>query len=82
MHKYMSSLNLSGKQLLVVGDIDNSEEMQQAIRFIKRFEPDNLRTAAIIRLEDSDFKPDFYSEEIKGRSIILPWSLECYALNR
>ena len=79
MHKYLLSLNLSGKQLLLVGDLDNSEETQQAIQFIKRFKPDNLRTAALVHLEDSDLKPDFYGEEIKERSIILPWSLDCYA---
>ena len=75
MHRYLSSLNLSGKQVLLLGDINNSEEMHQAIQFIKRFEPDNLRTATLVHLEDSDFKPDFFGEK-KGRSIILPWNLE------
>jgi len=67
--------DLSGRRVLVVDDIADSEErMNMAAEYVRALNPLEVRTATLGRIKGSRFIPDFYGDEITRRPAILPWS--------
>lgn len=73
--KYPFSIDLSGRQVLVVDDItDTGESMHLALEYVMTLNPSDVRTATLRHIEGSKFIPDYYGDEISWRWVIFPWN--------
>lgn len=65
--------------MLIVDDItDTGESMKLAYDYVKSLSPSEIRTSAMLHITRSNFKPDFYSEEVneeKWAWFIFPWNV-------
>ena len=69
------NLDLSGKNILVVDDItDTGQSMILAIEHLKELNPKEIKTATMIHLKHSKYKPDFYGKEMDRAWIVFPWN--------
>lgn len=75
--RYGVDANLKGKDVLVVDDLtDTGESMSKAFEYIKEYSPNTVKTASLIHLENSDFKPDFFGETLdEWKWIVFPWNV-------
>ena len=73
------SLNLSGKNVLIVDDItDTGQSMKLAYDFVSKQKPESLKTAVMLHINRSSFKPDYYASEIDQKDwtwFIFPWNV-------
>ena len=71
-------LDLSGKKILVVDDItDTGESMRLATEHLKEKGPTEMRSATLLHIAHSKFKPDFYDvyvPEDQWTWFIFPWN--------
>ena len=68
-------MDLSDKRVLIVDDItDTGDSMDLAVKHIAELNPKELKTAALIHLSHSKYKPDFYGHERDWAWIIFPWN--------
>ncbi len=73
--KYPFKVDLMGRRVLVVDDIaDTGKSLIVATNYVRKLNPSEVRTATLILLKDSKFKPDFYGEEMTWRWVIFPWN--------
>jgi len=73
--KYPFSMDLTGRNVLVVDDItDTGESMMISVNYVKSLNPREVRTATLRHIEGSKFKPDYYAEDISWRWVIFPWN--------
>ncbi len=74
--KYPIKVDLTGRKVLVVDDItDTGKSMMTAVDYVKKLNPAEIRTAALLHIKDSKFLPDYYAEEIEWKWIIFPWNV-------
>ena len=73
------SLNLSGKNVLIIDDItDTGQSMKLAYDFVSKQKPESLKTAVMLHINRSSFKPDYYASEIDQKDwtwFIFPWNV-------
>ena len=59
----------------MVDDIsDTGKSLTVATKYIQTMNPSDVRTATLILLEGSSFKPDFYGEVNTWRWVVFPWN--------
>ncbi len=71
--------NIEGKRVLLVDDItDTGESLRIASEHVKSLKPGELKTATMLHITRSGFKPDFYAQEVDAKSwtwFIFPWNV-------
>jgi len=73
--RYPINADLSGKKVLIVDDItDTGESIMIAKEFVKKLNPEEIRTATIFHIKTSKFIPDYYSKKIDWIWVIWPWN--------
>ncbi len=73
--KYGSTYSLEGKRVLIVDDIsDTGESLTLARNYVESQKPTEVRTATLLTIKGSRFKPDYYAEEIDWAWIVFPWN--------
>jgi hypoxanthine phosphoribosyltransferase len=73
--KYGSTYNLEGKKVLIVDDIsDTGESLTLARNYVEAQKPKEIKTATLLTIKGSRFKPDYYAEEIEWAWIVFPWN--------
>ncbi|WP_297489286.1 phosphoribosyltransferase [Thermococcus sp.] len=73
--RYGSNYDLSGKKALVVDDIsDTGESLTLAKNYVEEKGPAEVRTATLLTIKGSRFRPDYYGEEIDWAWIVFPWN--------
>jgi len=74
--RYPIDVDLTGKKVLIVDDItDTGESMEIARDFVKKLNPEEIRTAAIFHFRHSKFVPDYYSKELVDWVWVMwPWN--------
>ncbi len=73
--RYGSNYDLSGKKALVVDDIsDTGESLTLAKNYVEERGPAEVRTATLLTIKGSRFRPDYYGEEIDWAWIVFPWN--------
>ncbi|WP_297417377.1 phosphoribosyltransferase [Thermococcus sp.] len=73
--KYGSNYNLEGKKVLIVDDIsDTGESLTLAKNYVESQKPTETRTATLLTIMGSRFKPDYYGEEIDWTWVVFPWN--------
>lgn len=73
--KYPLETDLSGLKVLIVDDIsDTGKSLTVASSHIKKLNPSIIKTATLIFLTGSKFKPDFYGVEMIWRWVVFPWN--------
>ena len=73
--KYGSNYDLSGKRVLIVDDIsDTGESLTLAKNYVESQKPAEIRTATLLTIKGSRFRPDYYGEEIDWAWIVFPWN--------
>jgi hypoxanthine phosphoribosyltransferase len=70
-------LDISGMNILLVDDVDDSgETLQLALEHIKRFNPAQIKVAVLHHKQISTITPDYYAQKIvKWRWITYPWAI-------
>lgn len=72
------NVDVSGKKVLVLDDItDTGDSMHLAREHISSLEPDDVRTATLLHIPHSKFKPDFVARELaegEWHWFIFPWN--------
>ena len=73
------SLDLSGKNVLIVDDItDTGQSMKLAYDYVVKQQPKALKTAVMLHITRSSFNPDYYASEIEEKEwtwFIFPWNV-------
>ncbi|WP_456365712.1 phosphoribosyltransferase [Thermococcus sp.] len=73
--RYGSNYDLSGKKALVVDDIsDTGESLTLAKNYVEEKGPAEVRTATLLTIKGSHFRPNYYGEEIDWAWIVFPWN--------
>ena len=73
--KYGSNYSLEGKRVLIVDDIsDTGESLTLAKNYVESQKPAEIRTATLLTIKGSRFKPDYYGGEIDWAWIVFPWN--------
>jgi len=73
--KYPFNIDLTGRRVLVVDDIaDTGKSLIVATDYVRKLNPSEVKTATLILLKGSKFKPDFYGDEQTWRWVIFPWN--------
>lgn len=74
--KYPLVANLNGKKILVVDDItDTGKSLITSAEYLKQFNPKEMRVAVMQYILKSEFKPDYFAEEVKVWTwFIYPWN--------
>jgi len=73
--RYPIDVDLTGKKVLIADDItDTGDSMIIAKEFVKKLNPEEIRTAAIFHIKTSKFVPDYYSKEIDWVWVMWPWN--------
>jgi len=70
--------DIEGKDVLIVDDItDTGESLKLAFEHALSLNPRNLRTATMLHINHSAFKPDYYASEIPKEGwkwFVFPWN--------
>ena len=67
------NIDLTDKRILIADDItDTGQSMELAKEHIKELNPKKIKTATLLHIKTSKYKPDFYWEEIDWSWIISP----------
>ncbi|WP_457742455.1 phosphoribosyltransferase [Thermococcus sp.] len=73
--RYGSTYNLEGKKVLIVDDIsDTGESLTLAKNYVESQKPEEVRTATLLTIKGSRFKPTYYGDEIEWAWIVFPWN--------
>ncbi len=73
--KYGSTYSLEGKRVLIVDDIsDTGESLTLARNYVEGQKPAEVKTATLLTIKGSRFRPDYYAEEIDWAWIVFPWN--------
>ena len=73
--RYPINADLTGKKVLIADDItDTGDSMMIAKEFVKKLNPEEIKTAAIFHIKTSKFVPDYYSKEIDWVWVMWPWN--------
>jgi len=73
--KYGSTYSLEGKKVLIVDDIsDTGESLTLARNYVEGQKPAEVKTATLLTIKGSRFRPDYYAEEIDWAWIVFPWN--------
>jgi hypoxanthine phosphoribosyltransferase len=75
--KYPISLDLTGKNVLIVDDVtDSGESLQVTKEHVRTMNPKELKTATIWCFDKTpdDKLSDFYVERLPWRWIVFPWN--------
>jgi hypoxanthine phosphoribosyltransferase len=74
--RYPLTADLRGKKLLVVDDItDTGKSLLVSTDYLKKFNPEEMKTATMQYIPTSKFRPDYYGEEVKVWTwFIYPWN--------
>ena len=73
--KYPLETDLTGLKVLIVDDIsDTGKSLTVATLHVKKLNPKEVKTATLIYLTGSNFKPDYYGKEITWRWVVFPWN--------
>ncbi len=74
--KYGTNYDLSRKKVLIVDDIsDTGESLTLAKNYVESKSPAEVRTATLLTIRGSRFKPEYYGgEEIDWAWIVFPWN--------
>ncbi|MBN1682521.1 phosphoribosyltransferase [Candidatus Bathyarchaeota archaeon] len=73
--KYPLETDLSGLKVLIVDDIsDTGKSLTVATLHVEKLNPKEVKTATLIYLTGSNFKPDYYGNEITWRWVVFPWN--------
>ncbi|MEE9173704.1 MAG: phosphoribosyltransferase [Thermoplasmata archaeon] len=71
--------DIAGRKVLIVDDItDTGESLELATRHVGKAGPSELRSATLLHITHSKFKPDFYEVEVPQEEwtwFIFPWNL-------
>jgi len=74
--RYPLKMDLTGRKVLVVDDItDTGKSLMVAVEHINALNPSEIRTATLLCIRGSQFRPDYYAEEIDWKWIIFPWNV-------
>lgn len=77
--KNKPTLFIEGKKVLLVDDItDTGESMILAKEYLETFSPAEVKTAAMLHINRSEFIPDYYAEEVDSKKwtwFIFPWNV-------
>lgn len=72
------NVDVNGKKVLVLDDItDTGESMRLALEHIRSLNPGEVRTATLLHIPHSKFKPDFIAQELaegEWHWFIFPWN--------
>jgi hypothetical protein len=73
--KYGFDYDLDGKKVLIVDDIaDTGESLTLAKNYIESKNPKEVKTATLLTIKTSKFRPDYFGEEIDWAWIVFPWN--------
>lgn len=73
--KYGSNYSLEDKKVLIVDDIsDTGESLTLAKNYVESQNPAEIRTATLLTIKGSHFKPDYDGGEIDWAWIVFPWN--------
>jgi hypoxanthine phosphoribosyltransferase len=74
--RYPLELDFSEKRILVVDDItDTGKSLIETTRYLGRLHPLEMKTATLQFIPQSQFKPDYYVEEVQDWTwFIYPWN--------
>lgn len=73
--KFPLEVDLTGLKVLIVDDIsDTGKSLTVASTHVKKLNPRIIKTATLIFLTGSNFKPDFYGVEMTWRWVVFPWN--------
>ena len=75
--KYPLNVKIAGKKVLLVDDLtDTGETLDVTVRYLKRFRPEEVRTAVLLHKTFSSVVLDYFAKKVtKWRWIIFPWHL-------
>jgi hypoxanthine phosphoribosyltransferase len=75
--KFPLNIKISGKKVLLVDDLtDTGETFDVTVRYLKRFRPEEVRTAVLLHKTCSYVVPDYFVRKAtKWRWLIFPWHL-------
>ncbi len=77
--KYGLNASIEGKKVLVVDDItDTGQSMLIAKEYAEKLKPSELKTATLLHIGHSSFKPDYYAEFVDDKQwtwFIFPWNV-------
>jgi len=75
--RYPLNIKIAGKKVLLVDDLtDTGETLDLTVRYLRRFRPEEVRTAVLLHKTCSIFVPDYFVRKVtKWRWIIFPWHL-------
>ncbi len=70
------NISLEGKDVLLVDDItDTGQSLEVAKQHVlESGKPDSLKTATLLHIATSAYKPDYYGKEIEWAWMIFPWN--------
>jgi len=73
--RYGSDYKLQGKRVLIVDDIsDTGESLTLAKNYVENQNPTGVKTATLLTIKGSRFRPDYYAESIEWAWIVFPWN--------
>jgi hypothetical protein len=73
--RYPFRTGLSGRRVLIVDDIsDTGKSLTVATEYVKTMNPAEVRTATLLLLSGSAFKPDYHGDEVTWRWVVFPWN--------
>jgi hypothetical protein len=75
--RFPLSVNVKGKDILVIDDItDTGETLMAAREYLALFAPGEIRTGVLQHKTSSAFQPDYYAELLSDwKWIVYPWAL-------
>jgi len=73
--RFPLNLSLEGRKVLVVDDItDTGKSLKVATSHLRKLNPKELRTATLQCIRGSEFRPDYFAEEIDWVWVVYPWN--------
>lgn len=73
--KYGFDYDLDRKKVLIVDDIaDTGESLTLAKNYVESKNPKEVKTATLLTIKTSKFRPDYFGEEINWAWIVFPWN--------
>ncbi len=77
--KKSNEINVNGRNVIIVDDItDTGASMKLAHDYVESLGPKALRTATMLHITHSQFKPDYFSEKVDDTNwtwFIFPWNI-------